>query len=117
MEADNSLNLLAQRDEHTGTARMSPHHQLPPVTKQASASEPTGSDDRDLELRPVLGDESGEEEGEKGDPIRKKLSWGILRNILIVCELWLVQVFVTSAYSMVGPFFPVEVRRCKHTCN
>ena len=116
MEADNSLNLLAQRDEHTGTARMSPHHQFPPVTKQASASEPTASDDRDLELRPVLGDESGEE-GEKGDPIRKKLSWGILRNILIVCELWLVQVFVTSAYSMVGPFFPVEVRRCKHTCN
>ena len=70
------------------------------------ASEQTGSDDR--ELRPILGGESSAEEGESRS---KQLSWGMLRNVLIACELWLVQVLVSSAYSIIGPFFPTEV--CK----
>ena len=73
------------------------------------ASEQTGSDDR--ELRPILGGESSAEEGESRKSISKQLSWGMLRNVLIACELWLVQVLVSSAYSIIGPFFPTEV--CK----
>ena len=49
------------------------------------ASEQTGSDDR--ELRPILGGESSAEEGESRKSISKQLSWGMLRNVLIACEL------------------------------
>ena len=31
------------------------------------------------------------------------------RNIALVCVLWLVQVFMSSAYSLIAPFFPSEV--------
>ena len=43
---------------------------------------------------------------------RKAVSEWNWRNIALVCVLWLVQVFMTSAYSLIAPFFPSEVWFC-----
>ena len=64
------------------------------------------------ELRPVLVEGAIEEtngtEGDVGESKRKRLSEK-LRRILVVCLLVLLIVFAACAYSMVGPFLPIEV--------
>lgn len=61
-------------------------------------------------------DESGEERAllsnsQKGDIIQNDthLTWSKWRRGLVVCVLWLAQAVMTSAYSLVGPFFPLQV--------
>ena len=60
------------------------------------------------EKQPLLADR---EEQVKGKATRKlsKLKW---RKWLLVCELWVAQVFMVSAYSLIAPFFPSEVETC-----
>ena len=67
------------------------------------------------ELRPVLVEGAIEEtngtEGDVGESKRKRVSEK-LRRILVVCLLVLLIVFAACAYSMVGPFLPIEVCCC-----
>ena len=59
----------------------------------------------------------GSRDGVEKEPVKVKLKsrWkkAVLgwnwRNVALVCVLWLVQVFMTSAYSLIAPFFPSEV--------
>ena len=65
-------------------------------------------------------DEDGDAESEEEKPLLGNiqrgdhnagihLKWSKWRRGLVVCVLWLAQVVMTSAYSLVGPFFPLEV--------
>ena len=59
----------------------------------------------DLEKRPLLpGSDSSVETGEGGS-----VQWRRWRRWVVLCVLWLAQVVMTSAYSLVAPFFPLEV--------
>ena len=58
------------------------------------------------EQQPLLGQEYSKKEGESSST---HLVWGKWRRGLVVCVLWLAQVLITSAYSLVGPFLPLEV--------
>ena len=64
------------------------------------------------ESRPLL-DEGAIDEtvGIVGGSRRKRLSEK-LRRILVVCLLVLLIVFAACAYSMVGPFLPIEIYCC-----
>lgn len=57
------------------------------------------------EKRPLLGDREEQVKGKTKGKL-SKLKW---RKWLLVCELWLAQVFMVSAYSLIAPFFPSEV--------
>ena len=71
--------------------------------------------DDDGERRPLLGQDSSTAEAGKESEFTNKQqyvkqpSWGKWRRGLIVCVLWLAQVIIISAYSLVAPFFPLEV--------
>ena len=73
------------------------------------------SDDREgdtHELIPVTGADSssaedsggGNEEKSQAAPSREKL-----RLLLVLCLLWTINIFGSSAYSIVGSFFPIQV--------
>ena len=70
-------------------------------SRSSSASEVNTID----ESRPLLGEGVI---GIVGGSKRKRLSEK-LRRILVVCLLVLLIVFAACAYSMVGPFLPIEV--------
>ena len=83
-------------------------------SRSSSASEVTNI----YESRPVLGegaiDETNGTEGDVGivgESRRKRVSEK-LRRILVVCLMVLLIVFAGCAYSMVGPFLPIEVCCC-----
>ena len=83
-------------------------------SRSSSASEVNNID----ESRPVLGkgaiDQTNGTEvdvGIVGESKRKRVSEK-LRRILVVCLLVLLIVFAGCAYSMVGPFLPIEVCCC-----
>ena len=73
-------------------------------TLSPSPSEKGESDkDDDGERRPLLDKDSGKEaESKRGERVK----W---RSVLVVCVLWFAQIIITSAYSLVAPFFPKEV--------
>ena len=78
--------------------------QLPADTPSPSPSEKGESDKDDYgERRPLLDKDSGKEaETKRGERVK----W---RSVLVVCVLWFAQMIITSAYSLVAPFFPKEV--------
>lgn len=62
------------------------------------------------------GDGEGEEERPLLDGSQKKgvtndsrFVWSTWRRGLVLCILWLAQVVMTAAYSLIGPFFPLQV--------
>ena len=62
-------------------------------------------------------EENDKEYSERAPPVDKHsnqreegdLSWNKWSRGVVVCVLWLAQVVTTSAYSLVAPFFPLEV--------
>ena len=75
-------------------------------TPSPSPSEKGESDkDDDGERRPLLDKDRGKEaETKRGERVK----W---RSVLVACVLWFTQIIITSAYSLVAPFFPNEVYR------
>ena len=88
------------RDHYT-TASTQPRADTP--TPSPSEKERESDKDDDGERRPLLDKDSGKEaESKRGERVK----W---RSVLVACVLWFAQIIITSAYSLVAPFFPNEV--------
>ena len=73
--------------------------------EQSPGPNVTEEDHDGEEQRPLLaGAKDGDPEKKNGD-----IQWSSWRRWVVLCALWLAQVFMTSAYSLIAPFFPLEV--------
>ena len=73
--------------------------------EQSSGPNVAEEDHDGEEQRPLLaGAKDGDPEKKNGD-----IQWSSWRRWVVLCALWLAQVFMTSAYSLIAPFFPLEV--------
>ena len=77
------------------------------VSKASPEQELKEGGDNKLPLFSGTGRARGEsgDDGSQGD-----VQWSRWRRWLVLFVLWLAQVFMTSAYSLVAPFFPLEAR-------
>ena len=88
----------------------------PPSLRRGSASTPGADISSSSESSFILSKERGygtvrttEESVSDSGQSRRKQIWEKLRRALVVCLLVLLIVFAACAYSMVGPFLPIEV--------
>jgi hypothetical protein len=80
------------------------------ISPRASSSGET-STDQQLELAPLSNGGGASSEDSGGEPAGKELRWEAWKGVLIVCLLWAVGVFTSSAYSIVGSFFPIKAAK------
>ena len=59
------------------------------------------------ELRPLTEEDNYSKEDNNSEEPRD--ACGNLRRVLVAALLWVMTFFVSSAYSLVGSFFPIEV--------